>query len=58
MLLLVLSALWEQPSLRDAAWWVMFFITTVTVASFFDYFRGNLPTLRDAWKNRPTRKRR
>jgi hypothetical protein len=36
----------------------MLVITLATILSFFDYFRGNLPTLRDAWENRPLRKKR
>ena len=46
---------WPFPT---APWWVMLILTLVTIASFFDYFRGNLPTLRDAWENRPLLRKR
>jgi len=58
MVLLVLQKTVPDLPIGDAPWWVMFIITVVTVASFFDYFRGNLPTLRDAWENRPLKRRR
>lgn len=58
MAVIVLEALFPAWPLEDVPYWLMFFITLVTVASFFDYFRGNLPTLRDAWENRPLRKKR
>jgi len=58
MVLLVFQKTMPELRLGSAPWWVMFVITIVTVASFFDYFRGNLPTLRDAWENRPLKRRR
>jgi CDP-diacylglycerol---glycerol-3-phosphate 3-phosphatidyltransferase len=44
--------------LAHVPYWTMLFITLVTVGSFLDYFRGNLPTLRDAWENRPLRRKK
>lgn len=58
MVFLVLEALNPEWPFETVPYWLMFFITLVTIASFFDYFRGNLPTLRDAWANRPLRKKR
>ena len=57
MIFLVVEALWPELPVETVPYWLMLFITLVTVASFFDYFRGNLPTLRDAWTNRPLRKK-
>jgi len=45
-------------TLAKVPYWTMLFITLVTIASFLDYFRGNLPTLRDAWENRPLRRKK
>lgn len=58
MVLLVLHQLFPEWPIADWPWWVMLVITLATILSFFDYFRGNLPTLRDAWENRPLRKKR
>ncbi len=58
MVLLVVDKLMPDRGIGDIPYWVMLVITLVTVASFFDYFRGNLPTLRDAWENRPLRRKR
>lgn len=38
------------------AWWTMLVMTVVTVASFVDYFVGNLPILRAAWADDPLKK--
>jgi len=58
-LFLVLNKLYpEWHAIRDVPYWIMFVITLVTIASFLDYFRGNLPTLRDAWENRPLRRKK
>lgn len=58
-LFLVLHKLYpEWQTIADVPYWVMFAITLVTLASLVDYFRGNLPTLRDAWRNRPLRRRK
>lgn len=58
-LFLVLIELYpEWTAITDVPYWVMFVITLVTIASFLDYFRGNLPTLRDAWENRPLRRKK
>ncbi len=52
--LLVLGKLFPGwTPVLEGPYWVMLVITLVTIASFFDYFRGNLPTLRAAWANRP-----
>ena len=40
--------------LTDIPWWIMFVITLITGASFFDYFFGNLKILRNAWSDLPT----
>lgn len=59
MLFLVLDKLYpDWPAIQRVPYWVMFVITLVTIASFLDYFRGNLPTLRDAWENRPLRRKK
>jgi CDP-diacylglycerol--glycerol-3-phosphate 3-phosphatidyltransferase len=56
---LVLSELYpEWQAIQDVPYWIMFVITLVTIGSFLDYFRGNLPTLRDAWENRPLRRKK
>ncbi|MBW1880461.1 MAG: CDP-alcohol phosphatidyltransferase family protein [Deltaproteobacteria bacterium] len=53
-LFLVLTEVYpEWGAIQDVPYWIMVVITLVTIASFLDYFRGNLPTLRDAWENRP-----
>ena len=58
-LFLVLRTIYpEWTAIREVPYWTMLIITLVTIASFFDYFRGNLPTLRDAWENRPLRRKK
>lgn len=44
----------DQAWLGDVPWWTMLAITVVTVASFVDYFLGNLGILRDAWSDVPS----
>ncbi|NCG20796.1 MAG: hypothetical protein GWP91_17450 [Rhodobacterales bacterium] len=44
----------DVPWLTDIPWWIMFVITLITGASFFDYFFGNLKILRNAWSDLPT----
>ncbi len=39
--------------LAKVPWWTMVAMTAVTVWSFADYFRGNLPILRAAWDDTP-----
>jgi CDP-diacylglycerol--glycerol-3-phosphate 3-phosphatidyltransferase len=43
----------ELPIPKDLPWWTMLVMTLVTVASFVDYFVGNLPILRAAWADDP-----
>ncbi len=58
LLFLVLGKLYPGwTAIQDVPYWTMLVVTLVTMASFFDYFRGNLPTLRDAWTNRPLRRK-
>lgn len=55
-LLLVVFELWpELPIPRSLPWWTMAIMTVVTFGSFVDYFHGNLPILRAAWSDEPTR---
>lgn len=55
-LLLVVFELWpELPIPRSLPWWTMAVTTVVTFGSFVDYFLGNLPILRAAWSDEPTR---
>lgn len=44
----------DWPIVSEVPWWTMLVITVVTLASFVDYFVGNLPLLRQAWSSRPT----
>lgn len=41
------------PLMDRIPWWTMLIMTLVTIASFVDYFVGNLPILRDAWSAAP-----
>lgn len=53
-LCLVLRDLQMGPEwIAALPWWTMLLITLVTLASFADYFLGNLPLLRAAWKDQP-----
>lgn len=45
----------ELPLPRSIPWWTMVVVTVVTSGSFVDYFLGNLPILRAAWADEPTR---
>ncbi len=40
----------------QVAWGTMLIVTVVTIWSFFDYFVGHFPLLRDAWTNRPVKR--
>jgi CDP-diacylglycerol--glycerol-3-phosphate 3-phosphatidyltransferase len=40
---------------RSLPWWTMAAMTAVTFGSFVDYFVANLPILRAAWSEEPTR---
>lgn len=55
-ILLVLMQVFPDWPIGDVPWWIMLVITLVTIASFVDYFLGNLPILRDAWRNRPVKR--
>ncbi len=39
--------------IAQVPWWTMLIVTLATLASFVDYFVGNLDLLRDAWTDRP-----
>lgn len=53
---LVLRDLLPQVPLPESLpWWLMLAMTLVTLASFVDYFAGNLPILRAAWSDEPVR---
>ena len=54
--ILVLQRLFPEWPLASIPWWTMLVVTTVTVASFVDYFTGNITILRDAWQNRPVKR--
>lgn len=41
----------ELTVTHDVAWWTMAVVTVITMASFVDYFVGNLSVLRDAWND-------
>lgn len=43
----------QAPIPEHLPWWTMLVMTLVTVASFVDYFVGNLPILRAAWADDP-----
>ncbi len=45
----------ELPLPRSLPWWTMLVMTIVTIGSFVDYFLANLPILRAAWSDEPTR---
>lgn len=45
----------DSPLPRSIPWWTMAIVTLVTFGSFVDYFLGNLPILRAAWADEPTR---
>jgi len=44
----------SAPIPASLPYWSMWIITIVTLASFVDYFVGNLPILRSAWSEAPT----
>ena len=53
---LVIRDLLPQVQLPESLpWWLMLAMTLVTLASFVDYFAGNLPILRAAWSDEPVR---
>lgn len=51
LLLLVLERSWPDAGLGQATWWVMATVAVTTAVSGVDYFIGNLPTLRAAWRD-------
>ena len=56
VLLLVVYDLAPDLALpRSLPWWTMAAMTAVTFGSFVDYFVANLPILRAAWSEEPTR---
>lgn len=46
----------DLPLVDRIPWWTMLVVTLVTVASFVDYFLGNLHILRAAWADEPAPK--
>jgi len=51
--LLLFAWMPEQTWLEPVPYWTMVVVTLVTIASFVDYFAGNLPLLRAAWNDEP-----
>jgi len=51
--LVVFAVAPEFPLPASLPWWTMLIVTLVTIASFFDYFVGNLTILRAAWADDP-----
>lgn len=45
----------QLPIPKSLPWWTMLAMTIVTFGSFVDYFLANLPILRAAWSDEPTR---
>lgn len=45
----------QLPIPKELPWWTMLAMTIVTFGSFVDYFLANLPILRAAWSDEPTR---
>ena len=55
-LFIVLAQFYPEAPIQTVPWWTMLTITVVTTASFFDYFLGYFPILKEAWNNVPPKK--